>query len=281
MLPDGRPGRAWRRELVATWGFVARNLHLTKRYWGWELVWLAYSLTSSLAVAYIGLGTQALAGDQVDGRGLTLYLLVGTLVWAYLSQIFYVISEMVAWERWEGTIEYTFMSPSSRLTHLVGTSAFAVAYGIVRTLLIMAAAAAFFRIPLTGAHLPAAGLWLLVGSVSFVGFGILAGIMPLLFPERGVQMTNVLAALLLLISGVYYPVEVLPQWMQALARLSPATYVINGMREAILSGRGLDDAARPLFLLALGGLAAIVAGSWCFSVAERYAKRTGRLKRSG
>ncbi|RLE31312.1 ABC transporter permease [Candidatus Acetothermia bacterium] len=273
--------RPIRRELVATWGFVARNLHLTKRYWGWELVWFVYSLTSSLAVAYIGLGTQALAGPEVDGRALTLYLLVGTLVWAYLSQIFYVISEMVAWERWEGTIEYTFMAPSSRLTHLVGTSVFAVIYGIARTLLILAAAAAFFDIPLSGADLPAAGLWLLVGSVSFVGFGILAGVMPLLFPERGVQMTNVLAALLLLVSGVYYPVEVLPAWMQALAKASPATYVIQGMREAILSGQGLEYAARPLALLALGGGGMILLGAWVFSRAERYAKRTGRLKRSG
>lgn len=273
--------RPIRRELVATWGFVARNLHLTKRYWGWELVWFVYSLTSSLAVAYIGMGAEELAGPGIDGRALTLYLLVGTLVWAYLSQIFYVISEMVAWERWEGTIEYTFMAPSSRITHLVGTSLFAVVYGIARTLLILAAATAFFDIPLSGADLPAAGLWLLVGSVSFVGFGILAGVMPLLFPERGVQMTNVLAALLLLISGVYYPVEVLPAWMQALAKASPATYVIQGMREAILEGIGLESAARPLLFLALGGVGMIVGGSWVFSLAERYAKRTGRLKRSG
>lgn len=272
--------RPLRRELIATWGFVARNIHLTKRYWGWELVWFAYSLTSSLAVAYIGLGTEKL-GAGVNGSYLTLYLLVGTLVWAYLSQIFYVISEMVAWERWEGTIEYTFMAPSSRLTHLVGTSLFAVIYGVARTLLILAAAALFFDLDLAHADLLAAALWLLVGSISFTGFGILAAVMPLLFPERGVQMTNVVAALLLLISGVYYPVEVLPGWLQVLARLSPATYVIRGMRGAILEGLGLSDATRPLALLAVGGIAMILFGTWIFSLAERYAKRTGRLKRSG
>ncbi len=276
-----RTFRPLRRELIATWGFVARNIHLTKRYWGWELVWFAYSLTSSLAVAYIGLGTERLSGPGVDGNYLTLYLLVGTLVWSYLSQIFYVISEMVAWERWEGTIEYTFMAPSSRLTHLVGTSLFAIVYGIVRTLLILGAAALFFELDLAQANLGAASLWLLVGSISFTGFGILAAVMPLLFPERGVQMTNVVAALLLLISGVYYPVEVLPGWLQLLAKASPATYVIRGMRSAILEGTGLGKAARPLVLLALGGALTILFGTWIFSLAERYAKRAGRLKRSG
>ncbi len=273
--------RPLRRELIATWGFVARNLHLTKRYWGWEMVWFVYSLTSSLAVAYIGLGTEKLSGPGVNGSYLTLYLLVGTLVWSYLSQIFYVISEMVAWERWEGTIEYTFMAPSSRLTHLVGTSLFAVVYGVARTLLILATAALFFDLDLERADLGAAALWLAVGSISFTGFGILAAVMPLLFPERGVQMTNVVAALLLLISGVYYPVEVLPGWLRFLAQASPATYVIRGMRGAILEGTGLRDAARPLTLLTVGGLAMILLGTWVFSLAERYAKRTGRLKRSG
>ena len=64
---------------------------------------------------------------------LTTYLLIGALIWSYLSMLFDILSETVSWERWEGTIEYTFMSPASRATHLLGTSIYAVIYGIVRT----------------------------------------------------------------------------------------------------------------------------------------------------
>ena len=50
-------------------------------------------------------------------------------------------------------------------------------------------------------------------------------------------MTNAVAAILLLISGVYYPIESLPAWLQVVAKASPATYVIKGMRACLLEGR--------------------------------------------
>ena len=62
----------------------------------------------------------------------------------------------------------------------------------------------------------------------------MGSILPLLFPERGSQMTHVIIALLLLVSGVYYPVEVLPEFLQKLSKVSPATYVLDGTRLALL-----------------------------------------------
>ena len=89
-----------------------------------------------------------------------------------------------------------------------------------------------------------AAVVLLVGSLSFVGIGMVAAILPLLFPERGAEMTFVISGILLLVSGVYYPVSVLPGWMQPLATVSPATYVLRGMRDAILDGHGITHARR-------------------------------------
>ena len=54
------------------------------------------------------------------------------MIWAFLGIIFEFMTETVAWERWEGTIEYTFMAPLSRLVHLFGQGAFAVLYGLIR-----------------------------------------------------------------------------------------------------------------------------------------------------
>ena len=98
------------RQLRASYAFVERNAHLVKRYWSWELVWLAYSIANSLSVSYIGLGMEQIGGQEIDGRYLVLYLVVGSLVWRYLSLIFYWITDVIGLERWEGTIEYTFMS---------------------------------------------------------------------------------------------------------------------------------------------------------------------------
>ncbi len=68
------------------------------------------------------------------------------------------------------------------------------------------------------------------------GIGMMAAILPLLYVERGAQMTFVLQSCLLLVSGVYYSVDVLPGWMQVLSHLSPATYVLDGVRAGLLDG---------------------------------------------
>jgi ABC-2 type transport system permease protein len=269
------------QEIRASYAFVERNFNLVRRYWGWELVWLAYSIASTLSITYIGAGMEAIAGVAVDSNYLILYLLIGTMVWRFLAVVFDNISEMIAWERWEGTIEYTFMAPITRLTHMMGQTIFSILYSLAFTAVILGVVVLFFQLDLSGANLWGATVMLLGGSLSFIGLGIVASVLPLLFPERGAQMTNVFQAIFLLISGVYYPVEVLPDWLQPLARLSPATFVLEGMRAAILEGAPTQTLWPQLWPLLAAGVAALPLGLWVFRLGERYAKRTGKLKRNG
>ena len=269
------------REIRASYAFVERNVNLTKRYWGWEVVFLVYSIVNSLAVTFIGAAMQQISGQKVDTSFLVLYLLIGTLVWSYLSVVFDAISEMITWERWEGTIEYTFMAPVRRGTHMIGTVLFAIIYGVLRTGVILLVVSAFFHVDLRNANFISGAIVLLVGSISFVGLGIVAAVLPLMFTERGSQMTRVVEAVLLLVSGVYYPVDVLPSWLQAIARVSPATYVLEGMRRSLMDGMGVLELARYLVPLLLIGMASIPLGVTIFGWAERAAKRNGTLKRNG
>jgi ABC-2 type transport system permease protein len=73
----------------------------------------------------------------------------------------------------------------------------------------------------------------------------------------------------------------MPGWMQAIGRLSPATYALIAVRQALLEGAGIGQLVPVLVPLFLVGLVTVPAGLAVFQWAERYAKRTGRLKRSG
>jgi ABC-2 type transport system permease protein len=269
------------RELRVSYAFVERNFNLVKRYWGLEVAWFVYSVTHSLAMGFIGAGMAQVSGQPVDANQLVLYLMVGSLVWSYLAVVFDAIGEMIAWERWEGTIEYTFMAPVARSTHMIGSCLFAVVFGLLRTILIMVIVVLFFQLDLSQADVPAAIVVLAFASVSFVGLGITVSTLPLLFPERGGQMVFITQTCLLLFSGVYYPVDVMPAWMQVVARISPATYALAGIRASLIEGQGITEIFGTLVPLLLMGLITIPLGVWIFSLAERYAKRTGRLKRNG
>jgi ABC-2 type transport system permease protein len=107
-------------------------------------------------------------------------------------------------------------------------------------------------------------------------------VLPLLSPEKGLQMTNIIKALVLLVSGVYYPIEVLPGWLQPLSQISPAYYMLEGMRKALLDGAGVSTLLMPVIIpLLITGVITIPVGLYAFMRAERYAKQTGKLKRNG
>ena len=270
-------------EMNALFGFAERQMHVVKRYWVWEVVWLFYSLVSVLSIGYLasGLGTFGAEGASFDLRKTQLYLLVGALLWGYLSLVFMEAAYAISWERWEGTIEYTFMAPVRRVTHLFGICLFAIGYGLARTFVVLLIAAAMFQLDFSHADIPAALAVLAASTVPLIGLSILTAVLPLLSPQKGEQMSIALQGFLLLVSGVYYPLSVLPLPMQLAGAVSPLTYALAGIRHSLLDGAGVTSELGTIATLLGMGVVLIPASILVFSWAENRAKRLGLLKRSG
>jgi ABC-2 type transport system permease protein len=275
-----RASAAMRHELIGLSGVVERNWYLVKRYAWWEVAFFVWTVANTLTIVFIAKGVEA-AGGEVDVDRLTAQLLIGAVIWAYLGIIFEILTETVAWERWEGTIEYTFMAPLSRSVHLIGMGAFAVLYGVVRASLLFGVVAAMFHLALPGAAYGTALVLLAIASVSFIGVGMMTAVLPLISPEKGAQLGFVAQGIMLVVSGVYYSVDVLPDWMRWIATISPATYALRGIRHAILDGYGVGQVWGDIWPLIVIGIVSIPLGLWVFRRGERYAKRHGKLKRSG
>jgi ABC-2 type transport system permease protein len=267
-----------RHELIGLLGVVERNWYLVKRYAMWELAFFVWTIANTLSIVFI---SKAAGLSPAAENRLTTVLLIGAVIWAYLGIIFEILTETVAWERWEGTIEYTFMAPLSRPVHLIGMGLFAIAYGLVRASLIFGVVAAFFSLHMPHANFGTALVLLCVASVSFIGIGMMTAVLPLISPEKGTQLGFMGQGIMLVVSGVYYPVSVLPGWMQAISTISPATYALRGIRHAILEGAGVGQVWGDIWPLIVIGVVAIPLGLWVFRRGERYAKKHGKLKRSG
>jgi ABC-2 type transport system permease protein len=278
-MPDSHAA-VIRHELIGLAGVFERNVYLVRRYIWWDIAFFLWTVANTLTIVFIAEGIEA-TGGQIDVDRVTTILLVGAVVWAYLGIIFEILTETVAWERWEGTIEYTFMAPLSRPIHLFGMGLFAIVYGVVRAVLLFGVVALFFDLDLSHADFVAALVVLLVASIPFIGIGMMTAVLPLISPEKGTQLGFIAQGLLLVVSGVYYPVDVLPEWMQLLATISPATYALDGMRDAIVEGHGLSTMGDEIWPLIVIGIVSIPLGLEVFRRGERYAKKHGKLKRSG
>ncbi len=269
---------AARHELIGLYGVVERNWYLVKRYALWEIAFFVWTIANTLSIVFIS-RTDAISPDKVNE--LTTRLLIGAVIWAYLGIVFEILTETVAWERWEGTIEYTFMAPLSRPVHLIGMGLFAIAYGVVRAALVFGAIAAMFSLHMPRADFGSALLLLAIASVSFIGVGMMTAVLPLISPEKGTQLGFMAQGTMLVVSGVYYPVSVLPGWMQTISTISPATYALRGIRDAIVKGAGPSALWGDIWPLLVIGAVSIPLGLWVFGRGEQYAKKHGKLKRAG
>jgi ABC-2 type transport system permease protein len=269
-----------RHEFIGLGGVVERNWYLVKRYIWWELAFFFWTAANTLTIVFIAEGVEA-TGGTVDIERLTTVLLIGAVIWSYLGIVFEILIETIAWERWEGTIEYTFMAPLTRAVHLIGTGIFAILYGIVRATIVFVVIGAFFGLDMPNANFFTAFVLIAVASVSFVGIGMMTAVLPLISPEKGTQFGYVGQGLMLVVSGVYYPVSVLPEAMQWIAKISPATYALRGERAAILEGASVGDVWGDIWPLIVIGLVSVPLGIWVFRRGELHAKRHGKLKRSG
>ena len=164
---------------------------------------------------------------------------------------------------------------------MIGSCWYAVVHGMLFTFVQLIIVASFFHLDLSHANYLTAVFMLLLGSVSFIGFGIAASVLPLLYTERGSQMSYIVRAIILLVSGVYYPISALPGWMQPAARVSPATYVLGGLRAGLQQNASIWSPEIWSFSwpLIISGVVSVPLGLLIFRMAEHYAKKTGKLKR--
>ena len=80
------------------------------------------------------------------------------------------------------------------------------------------------------------------------------------------------------VSGIYYPVSVLPGWLQAVAAVLPSSYVFEGMRAVMFENLFRWD----LFLAACGlNVVYLTAGAGIFLLTFQTARRKGLLMRLG
>ncbi|MBK9342803.1 MAG: hypothetical protein IPN07_07120 [Dehalococcoidia bacterium] len=154
-------------------------------------MWSAVHHREQLAVVLIArkgtnsaIGTEALADAQVDAF---IPFLARSTLWSGTTlRCFQTVSEMISWERWEGTIEYTFMAPVRRGTHMVGTALFSLVYGLLHTAVVLVVIVLVFDLDMGNANYVSATAvlvaWRFTSSDQDLG-----AVLPLLYPERGAR----------------------------------------------------------------------------------------------
>jgi len=157
-------------------------------------------------------------------------------------------------ERSQGTMERLMASPVSRLDIVVGYLLGFFIFALVQTLIILLFTVYVLKITYHGA------LWeiFIFQTIVIVG-AVNLGIFVSTFARNEFQMVQFIPLIIfpqIFLCGVIWPVEQMPDYLQWLSRVLPLTYAVDGLRDIMLSGKGLIDVGVDLMVL-VGFAAAI------------------------
>ena len=177
-------------------------------------------------------------------------------------------------EQLMGTLEVLLMTPTSAATIQFGSVIYDLVYVPLRTSLFFLAVTLAADVQInTGGILPA--VVTLLCFIPFVwGLGILYAASTVTFKVAG---GGFVVSIITLTSGAYFPLSVLPDWVETLAGLNPMTLAVDAMRETLLGDGGWSDAGSALLVLAPASLLTLALGIVAFRAALLRERRRGTL----
>ncbi len=222
-----------------------------------------------------GFITRYLGSLGTHGADLTLTLLGAVLLWDFFGRIMQGVTTAFFEDVWSRNFLNLFASPISVSEYVAGLVATSVLTSLISLLVMLLLARLAFGLPLLAFGLPAAaflGVLFLFG----IALGIFASAVVLRLGPASEWLVWPIPALLSPFAAVFYPLHVLPGWMQAVAHLLPPTYVFEGLR-ALAAGQGVNAAG--LLAGALLALLQIALALGFFTHVFRGALRSGLLAR--
>lgn len=201
---------------------------------------------------------------------------VGIAIGVFMQVGLERVGTAIRGEQLMGTLESVLMTPTAPSTVQLGSVVFDLIYVPIRTVIFLGAVAVVF-----GLHFDASGILpatvILLAFMPFVwGLGIMSAGLVLTF-RRGSGAIGLAVIGIGLLSGAYFPLDLLPGWLQSVAAFNPMALAINGMRDALLGGTGWSDVGPTLLTLLPLAVASLAVGLVVFRTALRRERAQGTL----
>ncbi len=269
-------------EFKALLALFRREWTIFRRYPSWIIALIIWPFIFPAAYILIG---RALAGP--DGSGLALfqkaagtndflgYIAVGTTIWMWQNVVLWNVGFALREEQLRGTLETNWMTPTWRFSFLLGSSMSQMVSMFVFLIISAVEFTLIYGVRFQGN--PLLVLLMLAASIpSIYGLGFAFASLVITAREAN-AFVFLVRGMVMVFCGITFPVAVLPGWMQTLARWIPPTYIIHGMRQAVLNGANLSALMPDLKSLAGFGFLWLALGYLLFTWMERRARQTGAI----
>jgi ABC-2 type transport system permease protein len=201
------------------------------------------------------------------------FAVVGIVITVVMTAASTSLAMRIREEQLTGTLEALVVQPLSSFELAVGLVGFPFLFAMVRALAYLGIAWAWLDVDLARADWSGVALVFLTAGLALTSLGIALGAIVLVI-KRGDVLASLAVFALGLISGSLFPISVLPDWLEPLAKISPLRFAFDGLRSALYRGGGWGD---DVAVLAVFGALTFPVAVWIFDRSLRFAERKGSL----
>lgn len=236
-------------QLRVPWAFLVRDFRDDSSYKLGFLFRVA-SAVINVAIYYFiasAFGSAAAPYLSSYGGNYFAFVIIGVAFSEYLALGIGAIGESIRQGQTTGTLELMLLSPTRLMVTLISSSLWSYVFASMRVLVYLIVGAAL-GMRFEHANVPFALFSLVLAIVSFNALGLFTASV-IIMMKRGNPLGWALRVSSMILSGVYYPVDVLPTWLRPLGQLLPLTHALELLRRSLLLGEGLAQLWGDLLLL--------------------------------
>jgi ABC-2 type transport system permease protein len=260
------------------WAFFLRDLLNETSY---RLSFLL-QVAGSLAIVLMFYFLSNMLGDAVArplgpyGGNYFAFVLIGIAVQNYLMAALNAFSGSLRESQLSGSLEAVFAAPVSLPVFLLGSASYGFGFNAFRVPLYLGAGSLLFGVRFHWQQFPPALLVMALTIAAFLSLGLFSAAFIILF-KKGDPLNWVISVASWLLGGVYYPVSILPEWLQKLALLIPMTHCLESLRKTLICNEGLSSIGGHVLLLGIWGLIGLPLAMLSCRIAFECARRKGSL----
>jgi ABC-2 type transport system permease protein len=228
----------------------------------------------SLAIYYFISRTFAVVPSNLAGApSYFAFAAVGVALGLVVQAASFRVAQRMREEQLTGALETLIAQPVSAAELALGLAGFHFAFATVRAVLYLVLANVVFNADFSSADWGGFVVMMVITAIAMAPVGIAIGAAVLVL-KRAELLASLTTLALALVGGAYFPIDVLPDWIEPLAKILPTTFAFDGVRAALYQGGGWASSAAKLLAVAV---VIMPISLWLFAFALRLARRRGSL----
>jgi ABC-2 type transport system permease protein len=260
------------------WAFLHRDLFNEMSY---KLSFVLQLLGVLPAILLFYFLSVMIGGNKIESLGqyggeYFPFVLLGIAIQNYQTFALISFSSMMREAQLSGTLEAILVAPVGTPTFLFGSAIYSFVFNSFRIVLYISLGVLLFDVRYDWSQLPAIVLVVLLTIGASASIGILSASFILLF-KKGDPLNWAFNMVSWLLGGVYYPISVMPGWLQDVAQLIPITHSLEVMRQCLIHGASIGSQAPHVLALGLWTALGLPFSITVFMMAMTRARRLGTL----